>query len=404
MKHMKIRGIQAVRAQGDVKAILENLNGDWKSFKAQHNSEMAELRAATDETSAKIATMQIGAHGPSGGTASATIRAEAEALAAFGRGAEAALDKFRPRADLSIGGGGGGDISKGGATVFPAISDQIMERQFAQSAIARLARRVTIESGSSFQEPQDLGDVGSAWVGETEARPALATADFALLDVPLHEVFTNQKITQRMLDDSAYALGDWLVRRIADKLGRAAGAAFATGDGDKKPLGLTSYSLASTDDATRAWGTIQALYTGAAGAFGADGPDQIIETVHMLQAHFRPNARWVMNSKTAGVIRRMKDADARFIWQDSLQAGTPQLLAGYPVELDEFVPDIGTGVPAVWFGDFQQGYLIVDRPGLRLLRDPLTDKPNVLFYAYSRIGGALQNSEAIKAIVFGTEA
>lgn len=404
MTHAMNRGIQAVRAQGsDVKAVLENLNNDWQSFKAQHKSEMEQVQAAADQANAKLAALELGAPGPSGGPAPATLKKETEALAAFGRGAEAALDKFRPRADLSIEGGGGGDVSKGGATVFPAISDRIMERQFAQSALARLARRVTIDAGSSFQEPQDLGDPGTAWVGETEARPTTATADFALLDVPLHEVYTLQSITQRMLDDSAYPLGDWLSRRIADKLGRAAGAAFATGDGNRKPLGLTSYSLESTDDATRAWGTVQALYTGADGAFGTDGPDQIIETVHMLQAHFRPNARWVMNSKTAGVIRRMKDGDGRFIWQDSLQAGMPQLLAGYPVELDEFMPDIGTDTPAVWFGDFEQGYLVVDKPGLRLLRDPFTDKPSVLFYSYARVGGALQNSEAIKAIVFGTE-
>lgn len=405
MKHAKFRGIQAVRAQGaDMKSLIEGVTNDIKAFKDRQAGEVQELRAAVDQQAGQIAAMRLNGTG-SAAPARGNPREEKDAIAAFGRGVESALDKFSVRADLSIEGGGGGDLSKGGATVFPAISDQIMQRQFAQSAIARLARRVTIESGSNFQEPQDLGDVGSAWVGETEARPTTATADFALLDVPLHEVYANQKITQRMLDDSRYPLGDWLSGRIADKLGRAAGAAFATGDGSKKPFGLTSYTLESTEDATRAWGNIQAHFTGVSGDFAASTPqDIIVDVVHSLQAHFRPNARWVMNSKTAGAVRKMKDADGRFLWADSLAAGQPPLLAGYPVELDEFMPDIGADAPAIWFGDFEQGYIIIERPGLRLLRDPFTDKPHVHFYAYSRVGGALQNSEALKAIVFGIEA
>lgn len=405
MTHMKTRGIVAVRANAnlDIKALIEEQGKTFEAFKDSHQSEVKDLRNAVDEHSSKIAALNLNGTGQT--IQRGNPREEQAAIAAFGRGVESALDKFRPRAALSIEGGGSGDLTKGGATVFPAVSDKIMQRQFAQSAIARLARRVIIESGSNFQEPQDLGDVGSAWVGETDARPVTTTADFALLDVPLHEVYANQKITQRMLDDSQYPLGDWLSERIADKLGRAAGAAFATGDGTKKPLGLTSYTVESTADATRAWGNIQAQYTGVDGDFAAsDAEDIIVDTVHSLQAHFRPNARWVMNSKTAGAVRKMKDSYGRFLWADSLAAGQPPLLMGYPVELDEFMPDIAADAPAIWFGDFEQGYVIVERPGLRLLRDPFSDKPNVLFYAYARVGGAVQNSEAVKAIVFGTEA
>lgn len=405
MKHMKTRGLVALRANAgtDIKALIEEQGKTFQAFKDHHSNEVKDLRDAVDEHSSKLSALTLNGTGDS--PSRGNPRAERDALAAFGRGVEAALDNFRPRADLSIGGTGGGDLSKGGATVFPAVSDQIMKRQFAQSAIARLARRVTIDSGSNFQEPQDLGDVGSAWVGETDSRPTTATADFALLDVPLHEVYANQKITQRMLDDSQYPLGNWLSERIADKLARAAGAAFATGDGSKKPLGLTSYTLNSTEDATRTWGEIQAHYTGVSGDFGADTPqDIIVDVVHSLQAHFRPNARWVMNSKTAGAVRKMKDSDGRFLWADSLASGQPPLLMGYPVELDEFMPDIAADAPAIWFGDFEQGYIIVERTGMRLLRDPFSDKPNVLFYAYARVGGAVQNSEALKAVVFGTEA
>lgn len=186
------------------------------------------------------------------------------------------------------------------------------------------------------------------------------------------------------------------------------GAAFMGGDAIKKPRGLTTYDRSSAPDSARPWVTIQALYTGVSGDFATttasvSAADILIDTIYALKAEFRRNAVWIMNSKTAGVVRKLKDNDGRFLWSDSIVAGQPPLLLGYPVEFDEFTPDIGADASAIWFGDFAEAYLIVDRPGIRLLRDPFTDKPNVLFYAYARVGGGLQNSEAVKAVVFGTD-
>lgn len=190
--------------------------------------------------------------------------------------------------------------------------------------------------------------------------------------------------------------------RIADKFGRSAGSAFMIGDGFNKPRGLSTYTLASTADATRAWGTVQGVYTGISGAFAASSPgDVLVNAIYALRSEYRRGARWIMNSATANLIRKMKDGDGRFLWGDSLVTGQPPSLLGYPVELDEYAPDIAANTAAIWFGDFSQAYVIVERPGLRLLRDPFTDKPNVIFYCYSRVGGSLQNSEAVKAIVFG---
>jgi len=225
--------------------------------------------------------------------------------------------------------------------------------------------------------------------------------------VMLQEVYISQSITQRLLDDAAYPLGEWMAERIADKMGRASGEAFVTGDGVNKPRGITQYALSTAVDASRPWGTIQSVKTGVSGAFAAattsvSPADVLVDTVYALRATYRQNASWLMNSKTAGACRKMKDADGRFIWTDSLVVGQPPIMLGYPVEIDEFIPDIGANAPAIWFGDWAQGYVIVDRPGVRLLRDPYTNKPNVIFYAYQRVGGGLQNSEAIKAVVFGT--
>lgn len=391
------RGILRAYANADPNAVMAQLQTAFAGFKEKHQGEVADLRAAVDEMAAQSAMAGMRGN-PTNPAGPGNHTHEIEALAQFSRFGEV-------RADLSIGGGEPGDLSKGGAAVFPAISNQIMVRQFAQSALARLARRVTITAGNVFEEPQDLGEPGAAWVDETEARPNLGTADFERLTIPVDEVYTSQRITQRLLDDSQYPLGGWLAERIADKLARAAGAAFMTGDANKKPKGLADYPMTSEADSARAWGTIQAHYTGTDGAFGAGGagPDLLVDVVYSLAAQFRPNARWIMNSKTAGIIRKMKDGENRFIWSDSLAAGQPALLMGHPVELDEYAPDMATDAPAIFFGDFATGYCIVEKPGLRLLRDPFSNKPNVIFYAYSRIGGRLQDSEAVKAVVFGTE-
>ncbi|WP_167620076.1 phage major capsid protein [Paracoccus ravus] len=397
MTHFKPNtGILSVYASAaSPNEILGDLTDAFAEFKARQNAEIASIRGDLDAISARNVAAEMNG---SGGMAArpGNIRDERTALAEFGRFGQV-------NAALSIGGAGGNDLTAGGAAVFPAVSERIMVRQFSQSAIARLARLVTLTAGDRFEEPQDLGEPAATWVGESDARPATTTATFSLLSVTCDELYTLQPITQRLLDDSQYDLGQWLEDRIADKLARAAGSAFMIGDGDKKPSGIVTYPRSSEADSARDWGTIQAQYTGASGAFGTGGADILVDAVYSLQGHYRQNARWVMNSKTLAVVRRMKDSDGRFLWADSLAAGQPATLLGYPVETDESAPDIGANAAAIWFGDWQQAYVVVRKPGLRLLRDPYSSKPNVLFYAYSRVGGALQNSEAIKAIVFGVD-
>lgn len=399
----RLRGLTTVNASTDPTALVGQINTAFEEFKSRHRKEQNEISADMtrmnsefDRINKQMAAMKIGG----GSTPPAHFGGfgdEATALAEFGRtGAHF-------NASLSS-----DDLGKGGAVVMPAVSNKIKIRQFDQSALARMARRVPIESGDSFEEPWDLGDVGAKWVGEREARPETETPDFHLLTVYLQEMYCLQPITQRLLDDSAYPLGDWLAGRIADKIGRLSGAAFMAGDGIKKPRGLTTYDRSAASDGVRPWVTIQALYTGVSAAFATvsttvSAADILIDAIYALKAEFRRNAAWIMNSKTAGTVRKLKDADGRFIWIDSIAAGQPPLLLGYPVQVDEFAPDIGADAAAIWFGDFAEAYLIVDRPGIRLLRDPFTNKPNVLFYAYSRVGGALQNSEAVKAIVFGID-
>jgi HK97 family phage major capsid protein len=141
--------------------------------------------------------------------------------------------------------------------------------------------------------------------------------------------------------------------------------------------------------------------TGTAGDFDANNPaDAIVDLVYALGAQYRANATFVMNSKTAGAVRKMKDADGRFLWSDGLAAGEPARLMGYPVLVAEDMPDIANDAYAIAFGDFAAGYTIAERPDLRVLRDPFSAKPHVLFYATKRVGGDISDFSAIKLLKF----
>ena len=199
-----------------------------------------------------------------------------------------------------------------------------------------------------------------------------------------------------MLDDSAFDVEGWLAGRIADKFARAEAAAFINGDGVDKPTGILTHPAVDNDVWT--WGNIGYVPTGTDGGFGS--ADAIIDLVYALGAQYRANAVFVMNSKTAGAVRKLKDADGRFLWSDGLAAAEPARLLGYPVLIAEDMPDIASGADAIAFGDFGAGYTVAERPDLRILRDPFSAKPHVLFYATKRVGGDVSDFAALKLLRF----
>ncbi len=245
----------------------------------------------------------------------------------------------------------------------------------------------------------DHTDVGAGWA--TEAGPAAETGTPSIdrITIPLHELSALPKASQRLLDDSAFDIEGWLAGRIADKFSRAEAAAFVSGDGVDKPTGFLTHT--AVDDATWTWGNLGYIATGVDGDFSSTNPvDAIIDLVYALGAEYRAGATFVMNSKTAGAVRKMKDADGRFMWSDGLAAGEPARLMGYPVLIAEDMPDIGSDATAIAFGDFGAGYTVAERPDLRVLRDPFSAKPHVLFYATKRVGGDVSDFAAIKLLKF----
>ena len=288
----------------------------------------------------------------------------------------------------------------GGYLVDPQMSETIRSVLRSTASIRSIATVVTVES-SSFEVLVDRSELGSGWATETDPSAETDTPQFEKIAIPLHELSAMPKASQRLLDDAAFDVEDWLAQRIAERFLRAEAAAFVLGDGTDKPMGFLRRSMVPDD--SWAWGNLGYLVTGVSGDFDQANPsDAIVDLVYALGAEYRANATFVMNSKTAGAVRKMKDADGRFLWADGLAAGEPARLMGYPVLLAEDMPDIAPQANAIAFGDFAAGYTVAERPDLRILRDPFSAKPHVLFYASKRVGGDVSDFAAIKVLRFAT--
>ena len=203
-----------------------------------------------------------------------------------------------------------------------------------------------------------------------------------------------------MLDDALFDVEAWLAGEIAAEFAKAEGAAFVNGNGVNRPRGFLQAATSNAGDATRAFGTLQYLASGAAGDFGSAAPERLIDLVQSLRSPYRQGACWVMNAATAARIRKFKTADGQFLWQPSLTSGQPATLLGYPVVEAEDMPDIAANSLSIAFGNFRAGYLIAERNETNVLRDPYSNKPFVTFYATKRVGGCVSNSEAIKLMKF----
>lgn len=287
----------------------------------------------------------------------------------------------------------------GGYLVDPQTSEAIQGVLHSAASLRQVANVVSVEA-TSYDVLVDTTDVGSGWVTETGALSETSTAAMDRISIPLFELAALPKASQRLLDDSAFDIEAWLAERIADKFARSEAAAFVLGNGSDKPTGFLSHTKVA--QASWSWDNLGYIATGQDAGFDLNDPaDALVDLVYALGARYRANGTFVMNSKTAGAVRKLKDAEGRFLWSDSLAAGEPARLMGYPVLLAEDMPDIASDSFAIAFGDFHAGYTIAERPDLRVLRDPFSAKPHVLFYATKRVGGDVTDFAAIKLLKFG---
>ena len=404
MESTRRRGIIAVRADGDrqgVSRVLAELQAGFEGFKAQHNSRvdglergLEDVSRAVDDMSRGMAAIQVGPHGGS----DPRRRDSAKALVSLG--------DFARTGDISALGGGmkvnaamkTGSGPDGGFTVPEELAGEIVSVQKNTSAMRQLARVITTTAGT-FEQPVNRGGAGSGWTNEGAARPETDHPTLALIEVSAMEVYANVAVTQTLLDDSAYNIGSFVTDEIADQFNTEEGGAYLNGDGVSKPRGFLTHTITTEADAARAFGTLQYVPSGGAAGFAASNPgDALIDLAFKLRGKYRQNGRWLMNSATMATVSKFKDGQGNYLWSRSMAAGMPDLLLGYPVFTDEDMPDVAANTYPIAFGDWQRGYLITDRMGVRILRDPYTNKPFVMFYATKRVGGSIIDSNAIKLL------
>ena len=271
-----------------------------------------------------------------------------------------------------------------------------LSKIYEQTVMRQLANVQTI-STNDIEGIIDNDEASAGWVSELGSRSDTATPTVGKWRIEAHEMYAMPKISQRILDDAATDVEAWLSNKVADKFARVEGAAFWTGTGVGQPKGLAAYTTAATSDDSRAWGQFEHIKTGANGAFHTTKADPLQELIGAFKSQYLQNASFCMRRELRTDIRKMKEATSdRYLWEPSLQAGAPDRLLGYPVYIDQYMPAKATDSLSLAFGDFKQAYTIVDRMGIRTLRDPFTAKPYVVFYSTKRTGGGAQNTEALK--------
>lgn len=405
----------------EVKTIVEAIQKGLDDFKKINDERLAKLEkgAATGDFEAKLAAVQKDL------TSALDLKKDLERIEAksnlqglMGGGAEfnadkkayktAFFDRFARKgedsADLkalqqkawSI-----GTPADGGYAV-PEEIDRTIEKLIRDLSPVRSVADVKTVGTSDYKKLVNVNGIASGWVGETAARPATNTSTLAEVVPPMGELYANPQVTQQSLDDMFFDVEGELQSQLVEEFAVAEGTAFVSGNGTNKPKGFLAYTTAATADSARAFGTLEHIATGVAGDFAASNKaDTLYSTVAALKAGYRPGSVWMMNKTVLFELMRLKDTTGQYLWQPRItDNGLGLNLIGYAVVEAEDMPVKAANSLSIAFGNFKRGYLIVDRVGMRMLRDPYTNKPYVGFYTTKRVGGGVLNSEAIKLVKF----
>ncbi|ATX66245.1 phage major capsid protein [Roseinatronobacter bogoriensis] len=308
--------------------------------------------------------------------------------------------------DLSITADGQGVTVRGdwSGRIFKLIRESSPMRQVAS---------VMNTSSNALEVLVDRAEPQSAWVNETAARDETAASFLSRHSIPVFEHYALPVATQHLLEDSEIDVETWLQGKIATRFGRQESNAFFNGNGTGEPKGILTYDF--VPDADHVWGadpaayTIGAIYSGVDGDItngsvdGAAALDTLGDLVDALKAEYLPNASFLMTRAMRNKLRKLRDAENRPFYQPSLSEAIPDRLMGYPVRLAEDMGALDTDVAGILFGDFGEAYTVADRVGISIIRDQITRPGFVRWYARKRLGGALTNPEAVKALILGSE-
>lgn len=385
--------------------MLGELAAGIEEFKTNHNKSIAEMRAAIDGmASSAVGRLIGGGDGEAGGRPDAqALRQAKAAMADFMRtGSVEALSALTPQARSMS-----SDSDPDGGYSVPKVIDTVIQSQMLDMSPMRRWANIVTTSTREYSKLINRRGATSGWVGERQDRSTTDTPTLGMVTPPMGELYAQPEVTARLLEDSLFNLETFLAENVSDEFAVQEGEAFAIGDGKEKPRGFLTYENLAVGDDTRTFGALQYIASGVAGSLTDgthNGADALIDVVTALRPGYRvgPDVGWMMNSTTAGVLRKLKDAEGRYLWQNSLVAGQPDLLLGYPVAEDPFMQDIGANSFPVAFGNWKRAYTIVDRSEMRLLRDPYTKKGWGRFYFTKRVGGAVTDFDAIKLLKIAT--
>lgn len=390
----------SVRADASMTAVLAELKTTFEAFKAENeaavkakaddvlttekigriDASLTELQGALDEQARLIAAAQLG--GPVIGDLPAT---DPEYVGAF----KAHVRKGEINAALSVG------SAPDGGYLAPVEWDRTITDRLKLVSPMRAEAEVQSVGTSGFIRLFNNRAIGSGWVGETAARPETSTPQLQPLTFASGEIYAMPMATQQLLDDAVIDVEAWLQSEIATEFDRQEGIAFIAGDGINKPRGFLTYVTGGSAAAVHPWGAISIVNSGAATTFTADG---VIDLQSALPSMYISDAKFYASRGSFAAIRKLKDGQGNYLWQPSYQAGTPATLAGYPLVEMPDMPAVAANALSLAFGDMRQAYLILDRIGVRMIRDPLMNKPYVGFYTTKRVGGGLQNPDALKVM------
>lgn len=284
---------------------------------------------------------------------------------------------------------------QGGYWIDETLSSQIVMKVFETSPMRDVCTVETITS-DALEIPEDINEVGAGWTTERAPRSETTTANIGMRRIPVQELYAEPKATQQLLDDAGIDVESWLATKIADKIGRIENLAFISGSGAGQPKGILTYPTSATPANP---GQIMYAPSGHASQITADGLRNLFYSV---KSPYLPNAVWLMKRSTVQTVSLLKDSQGRYIWEPGLQIGDPQNILGHQIHRMEDMPTIAANALPVAFGNFKMGYTIVDRQGIRVLRDPFTAKPFVLFYTTKRTGGDVTNFEAFAVLKIAT--
>ncbi len=387
----------------ELQDLLQKTLHDFREYVDKELKEIKEKGVASPETTNavkllndRIDELQVKIQRPvsEAETVKAELKAEArEQDLYFRKGWNGMTPEGRAKA-MSV-----GSDADGGFLVLPDTSGRIVAKIYETTPMRQLASVVTIGT-DKYSGPIDNDEISSGWVGETASRAETDTPEVGRWEIMVHEQYAEPRQSQQFLDDAMFDVGAWLEGKISAKFARVENVAFVTGTGVAQPRGITTYTTAATSDATRAWGVCEHVVTGTSGNWLAANASKIFDLETALKSAYRQGASFLGPKSVLLLVRKFQTGDGQYLWQPGLQAGKPQSLIGYPYLEAEDMPAIAANSLSLAFGNFREAYTIVDRQGIRVLRDPFTTKPYVKFYTTKRVGGGVLNSEAIKFFKF----